>query len=601
MKILIATLTAGAVFLLARQVFAQVTFPTGAADRAASCSALKHFVSAQPSDSLVITEAILRPAGEAPAFGRGGPPPQGQTPANAGGRGGAQLIPENCEVLGKIAERDGANGQTYAIRFRLRLPTQWNGRFYFGGGGGLNGNIGPATGPLPGMRGQTAIELGYAVVGQDSGHDGATNVDAARGGQATFGFDAEARRNYGFASIGPVTTASKALINAYYGRPPQYSYFVGGSKGGQEAFMAVQRFSKDFDGVLAGYPGFRLANAAIGAVWDSQAFAAIARKTGAIDADGLPLINKAFTDADLALASDAILSACDALDGLKDGMVLHFAKCTTALVAPAFDKIRCRAAKADTCLSADQIAALRRVYGGARDVRGRPIYAGWAWDAGIGGRTPSGYFTGWRGWKLGSYESAANNAANIVLGGASSSAIMTSPPTAVANNSAAQTKYTMGVNVTRQAAASLVKWGSFRESAVDFMNADATNLSSFHAHGGKLLIYHGVSDPIFSITDTIAWLEAVNKVEKGNAGRFVRLFPVPGMNHGGGGPATDQIDLFTALVAWTENGRAPDTLVGTAGAGTNWPGRTRLLCPWPGMPHYAGGDAEKAESFRCVQ
>ncbi len=538
-----------------------------------------------------ITEAAYRPATEA------APPPQG-----ARGRGGppAGPMPEHCEVFGEMQRHMGPNNQSYVIRFHLRLPTAWNGRFVFQGGGGTNGNIGDAAGRLLGAQTRSAIELGYAVVSQDSGHDNAINNDPLRNGTSTFGFDDQARRNYGGASIGPVTKAAKAVIAANYGRVPDYSYYVGGSKGGQEAFMAAQRFGDLFDGVLAGYPGFRLATAgAVGEMWDDQAFAEVARKNGALDADGQPLINKAFSDEDLALVSGAILSACDALDGTTDGMVENFRDCTDARVYPQLAAITCKSAKSANCISSDQVAALKKVYGGARDANGKPLYASWPWDAGIGGKTANGYFGGWRQWKLGRYDADQNNAANITLAGASVSATFTSPPTPVPDNAAAYTKYAMGVNIENNDAMSKAKWGSFNESSIDFMNADAVDLAAFKAHNGKLLIYHGVSDPVFSINDTIAWWNAVDAFEKGRAADFVRLFPVPGMNHGGGGPSTDQIDLFSALVAWTEKGTAPDSLVGTAGAGTNWPGRTRLLCPYPLQPRFVSGDPEKAESFSC--
>jgi feruloyl esterase len=562
----------------------------------AACSALVTLGGAAMYDpSGVITSASFQPASQgttdAPAAGRGagrGAPPTGPLPAH-------------CEVLGELQRHNGPNGQSYAVKFRLRMPADWNGRFFFQGGGGSNGNIGQATGNLLGAQASTAINMGYSVVTQDSGHDNALNNDPMRGGTATFGFDDQARRNYGFASIGPVTRASKALIVAFYAKAPQYSYFVGSSKGGQEAFMAAQRFGEMFDGILAGYPGFRLATAgAVGEMWDDQAFGELAKKAGALDANGLPLINKTFTDADLALASDAILAACDTLDGTKDGMVENFRDCSNARVYPELAKVTCKAEKTDACLSADQAAALKKVYGGAKDFKGKQLYATWPWDAGIGGKAPNGYFTGWRQWKIGSYASEQNNASNITLAGSTVSTVFTSPPTEVPADPASLTKYVMSQDVEKFDAQSKAKWGSFNESSVDFMNADSTDLKSFTRHGGKLLIYHGVSDPVFSINDTIAWWNRVNAVEKGQAARFVRLFPVPGMNHGGGGPSTDQIDLFSALVAWTEKGRAPASLIATARATTNWPGRTRLLCPYPLQPRLnKNKDPEKAESFTC--
>lgn len=506
-------------------------------------------------------------------------------------------LPRHCELFGTLEQRTGANGQPYAIRFHMRLPVTWNGRFLFQGGGGINGLVGSAVGVLMGALPQTAINLGYTVVSQDSGHDLAVNADPKLQGPATFGWDAQARRNYGFASIGTVTKAAKTIINAYYGRMPRYSYFVGGSKGGQEGFMAAQRFGREFDGVLSGYPGFRLATAATaGEMWDNQAFAGVAR---AIGADGLPLLNKAFTDDDLALVSKAVLESCDDIDGLKDGMVFALGQCSTSRVRPALTRITCTTDKRPDCLLPVQIDALIRVQDGARDASGKPVYASWPWDAGIGGKAATGYFTGWRLWKLGQYAAPVNNGLNLILAPGSVSAVLTSPPTPVAADPTAMTRYALGIDVMKAEAATHVKWGAFDEAAVDFMNAQSLNLRTFTAHGGKLLVYHGASDPVFSINDTIAWLTAVDAHERGKAARFVRLFAVPGFSHGAGGPATDQADFFSALVAWTEQGVAPRTIVATAQAETAWPGRTRLLCPYPSFAHYAGGDPERAGSFTC--
>ena len=513
---------------------------------------------------------------------------------------GAPSLPDHCELFGQFQARQGANGQSYAIDFHMRLPAAWNGRFFFQGGGGSNGVVGNALGNLLAAQPGNALSLGYAVVSQDSGHDNAVNNDPARQGIVTFGWDPQARRNYGFASIGPVARVAKGLIRTYYGQAPRYSYYVGGSKGGQEAMMAAERFPDEFDAVLVGYPGFRLAYAgAVGQIWDAQAMAGAARALGRVDADGLPLINQAFSDEDLALVSRTVLDACDGLDGTVDGMVETFAACTTARVTPRLSVITCTGAKTDACLAPAQVAALRKVYGGARGGKGEALYSDWAWDAGVGGKTSQGYQQGWRSWKLGSFTAARNDGLAVMLGGPSASAVFTSPPTQVASDPAALTRYALGADVAENARKVRAKWGPFDESAADFMNADSTDLSRFVARGGKMLMFHGVSDPVFSIKDTIAWLSRVDAREHGRAARFVRLFAVPGMNHGGGGPSTDQIDAFSALVRWREEGVAPASLVGRARANTPWPGRTRLLCPYPQQPRRVGTDIESAASFRC--
>jgi hypothetical protein len=135
---------------------------------------------------------------------------------------------------------------------------------------------------------------------------------------------------------------------------------------------------------------------------------------------------------------------------------------------------------------------------------------------------------------------------------------------------------------------------------LDFMMASSTDLSAFKSRGGKMVIVHGVSDPVFSINDTIHWWNDVNKANNGAAAEFVRLFAVPGMNHCAGGPATDQFDAFTALVNWVEKSTAPTKIVATAGGATPWPGRTRPLCAYPQQARYNGsGSVDDAASFSC--
>jgi feruloyl esterase len=320
---------------------------------------------------------------------------------------------------------------------------------------------------------------------------------------------------------------------------------------------------------------------------------------GQLTPEGLPLAGKAFTDDDLLLVSGAVLKACDGLDGVEDGMVENLAACTGARVAIALDALACEGAKGPDCLLPVQLLAMHKVMDGPRSPGGRPLYSDWPWDPGIAARSAQGVSQGWRQWKMGPYAAPVNQGLTVALGGGSASAVFTSPPTPVADTPADLARYAFGVDVQANWAKTAVKWGSFNESAVDFMHADATDLTPFTKRGGKLLIYHGAADPVFSLNDTIAWVKAVDRRAGGHADAFLRLYAVPGMNHGGGGPATDQFAAFDALVAWREKGVAPGPLVATARASTPWPGRTRLLCPWPQQPHYAGGDKEKATSFRC--
>lgn len=549
------------------------------------CGGLTSLTSARfPNATTVIRTAVLKPP----------------SPATTG-RGATPALPEHCEVFGRMNERTGANGQRYAINFHMRLPTAWNGKFFFEGGGGSNGNIGTALGNLQGQQPTNALVLGYAVVSQDSGHDNAVNSDPKMNGGQTFGFDEQARLDFGYNSYDQVTQAAKALIGIYYGKAPERSYYVGCSEGGREAMMMSQRFPDYYDGILACSPGFKLPKAAIAEAWDSQAFAQVAKAEGLTDRNGQPFMNKTYTDEDLALLAGAVLAACDKLDGLADGMIANFRACTSAVVKPKLDALTCKGAKDAGCLTATQIAAIEKVNAGAVNSKGEALYADRPWDVGIGGKLGPAYNQGWRIWKLGMFNSPADSSIDATLGSGALSAIFTTPPTPVAAGGAAPVAYLLGFNFDTDAPKIYAESGTFAEPAWDFMMASSTDLSAFRKHGGKLILTHGVSDPVFSIDDDIAWLNEVNKVNKGKAADFVRLFAIPGMNHCAGGPATDRFDAFTALVDWVEKKTPPAKIVASAGPMTPWPGRTRPLCPYPGYAKYKGaGSIEDAANFVCA-
>jgi hypothetical protein len=520
-------------------------------------------------------------------------------------QGNAPALPEHCEVLGRLNDRTGVNGQHYAIRFHLRLPSAWNGGFFFEGGGGSNGNLGNAYGNLQGQQRTNALTLGYAVVSTDSGHDNAVNNDPQRSATVTFGFDPQARIDFGYNSYDQVTRTAKALIQAYYGRAPQRSYYVGCSEGGREAMMMSQRFPAYFDGILACSPGFQLPKAAVfGEAGAAQAYGALAKSMGVYDRFGQPLLNKTFTDEDLDLAASAILAACDALDGLTDGIIDDFPHCTTETVSSKLSAATCKGPKRNSCLSAGQVAALEKVMGGTKNSKGELLYGDWAWDRGIGGKNgdasnPS-FYQGWRGWKLGPYDAPQNAAISVNLGGFAVASLFTTPPTAVAAANGGPIAHLMGIDFDREAAKVYATSGEYSQSAWDFMMASSTDLSSFKNRGGKLVIVHGVSDPIFSVQEIVNWWNQVNAANNGAASDFARLFAVPGMNHCGGGPATDQFDAFGALVNWVEKSSAPDSITATAGNASPWPGRTRPLCSYPKQARYKGsGSIEDAGNFVC--
>jgi hypothetical protein len=364
--------------------------------------------------------------------------------------------------------------------------------------------------------------------------------------------------------------------------------------------MMSQRFAAHFDGILSCAPGFRLPQAALAALADSQAFAAVARQGDLWDPLGLPLLNKTFTDEDLLLVSNTVLRVCDGLDGLTDGIIDNFPACTTTLTAPALRALTCQGAKHATCLSAAQIDALVTVFSPTVTTGGDTIYPARVWDAGIGGRVGGTYNQGWRVWKIGAFASDTNSALDATLSATATAAIFMTPPVQIATTDGDQVAFALSLDLARAYRALAATSPPYAESALEFMKADSTDLSAFNARGGKLLIVHGVSDPVFSIADTIDWWNDLNAVQGGAAADFVRLFAVPGMNHCAGGPATDQFDAFSALVDWVEKGVAPDRIVATARPTTPWPGRTRPLCPYPAQARYTGsGSIEDARNFAC--
>jgi len=508
-------------------------------------------------------------------------------------------LPEHCEVMGRLHTRTGVDGQHYAIQFHMRLPlpTNWNGRFLFQGGGGSDGAVGDAIGAIgPGMP--SALARGFAVLSQDSGHDNRTNNDPAHQGTIAFAFDPQARRDHAYASLDVTARTGKAIVKAFYGRAPDRSYFFGCSEGGREGMVFAQRFPDLFDGIVASAPGFALPKAAIAEAWDTQAFAELAKRMELVDSAGVPILARTFSDTALAVVADAVLAACDADDGVADGMVGDYRACTTKRVEAALAERTCR--EATGCLSGDQVATLLRVFGGPRNGAGEALYSDWAWDAGIGGRIGDRYQQGWRIWKIGGFPPSPVPSLNVVLGAPSLAAVFTTPPTPLRNDPRVLLGYALGFDMDRDAPKIFAHDATFTESSWDAVGAKSTDLSAFRRHGGKLIVPHGLSDPVFSAHDTMKWWDAVNAASGGKAAEFVRVFPVPGMAHCAGGPATDMYDCLTAIVDWVEKGKAPDRILARAGASTPWPNRTRPLCPYPMVARYAGaGSVDSASSFVC--
>jgi len=485
-----------------------------------------------PGFALEITRAEWHPAGKSPAQ----PGPAGMAPVE---------LPAHCRIDGMLDRRTGREGAAYGIGFALALPDAWNGRFLQQGGGGLNGTVGMPLGAVA-AGGRSALARGFAVASTDTGH---------RSGNGAFdaGFmqDQQAALDFAYAAVGRVAALSKLLIAQYYGAPADRSYFTGCSTGGREGMLMAQRYPTYFDGIVSGAPAMRTGHSNLAL----RSMAVTYNRIAPRDAQGKPLTAQALSDGDRKLVLDGLRAACDAKDGLADGMISDPVGCT-------FDPeaLRCAldAAKGDGCLTGQQAAAIKKAFAGPKDSKGNQVYPGFLYDTGI--------------------------AEGRGIPGVLRSPSPPGPPI-----------QSLEMDVDREARAV-----DTDPQAILTDTWSWTNLNTFSGRGGKLLFFHGVSDPWFSALDTVDYYERVGR-DNGGPGEvrnWSRLFLSPGMGHCSGGElALDSFDLLSAVVDWVEKGVAPDAVPAT---GQSRPGRSRPLCPYPQHAHYKGrGDPEAASSFEC--
>ncbi len=464
----------------------------------------------------------------------------GTTEPNPYGPGHSAPLPAYCRVEGVINHRIGIGGEEFGIHFALAMPDKWNGDFLMQGGGGGNGVVFPplaltAAGDTPGLV------RGFAVVSTDTGH-------TSHRGPFDFDFmkDQQAYLDFAYLANAQVASLAKQVIAQYYGKPAAYSYFAGCSTGGREGMIVSQRYPGTFDGIISGDPAMRtgLSNLAIGK-WIPVAFNQIAPK----DAEGKPIVAQAITDADRKLIIDSLLKQCDAKDGVADGMISDPLACDFDPAA-----LTCKEGKTlDSCLTPDKVAAVKKAMGGPKTTGGIQAYPGFLYDTGIAADSP-------------------------IRGILSPGAGIFGPATTA-----------MEVDVEKEALA----------DAQPLVDSMSVNLTTFAAHGAKLIFYHGDSDPWFSPLDTFDYYKDMAAANGGfeAVSKWSQFYFVPGMGHCGGGPGLDQFDFLGAMVNWVEKGIVPRSVLAT---GKAYPGRSRPLCPYPKHAHYKGrGDTEDANNFEC--
>lgn len=477
---------------------------------------------------------------------------------------GRPIIGGFCKILGGISPIDPS---APPIHFEINLPSTWNGKAVQLGGGFFDGTLvtglGSTVGAKPGSP--SPIVQGYVTLGSDSGHEGKAVDDAS------FAQNPESLRNFAGDQIKKTHDVAMALMQARYGKAPDHFYFVGGSQGGHEALIAAQRFGKDYDGAVSVFPAYNLT--ALHLASNAIAKAGYANGgAGWLSAGRLKMLHQ------------AVLDACDGLDGLKDAIVSNVAACRRIFTVDTVrSKLRCPDGvdAGEGCLSDAQIRTVEVVDSpfvlkfalkdGARSFPRWPLLEG------------ATFFDGFGESKTPSRPGGENDSMLYRISDASIRYILTNDPAMNTLNAFNP------VDHRKQIVA-----------ASELLDSTETNLDSFHANHGKLMLVHGSADESVTPYNTVAYYDRLLKrYGPGPLKAFARFYLVPGYGHYSG-VFNARWDPLDVLDAWVVKGEAPDTLV--AVDGNKGPERSRPMCVYPGWPMYKGaGNSNSASSFRCAQ
>ncbi len=453
-------------------------------------------------------------------------------------------LPNYCEVQATIKPVRGSNvGVVY------RFPSVWNGKLYAVGGGGFAGNMSVEAV-------SAALKKGYATASNDLGHESANSLDANFAVESPGKANEDAITDFGYRATNVTVKLAKQIIIEHYGKNPIKSYFEGCSTGGRQGLAEMQRYAEDFDGVIAGAPVY---NALVytNSVYRVQAFHA--KPESNLMPEHVPLISK------------AVMEACDAKDGIKDGILSDPRQCKWD---PA--ELLCKAGQSGAqCLSQSQVDTVRKVYDGLKGADGKwramPLMRGGEID--------------WVTRMIGTPEMPRG--LNAVLGSPFVSHLVKNDP-----------KYDIMSFDPDKGVEEIQK--SFAGDRVLQENPD---ISRFTRRGGKLILWHGFNDPGPSPLSTIEYYEKVVEAigsgadKAADAQKSARLFLAPGVGHCRGGVGPDQFDMLSALEAWSEKNEAPERIIATK-AGSNL---MRPLCPYPKLAKYKGdGDSNDPANFTCA-
>ena len=442
-------------------------------------------------------------------------------------------LPPFCRVSGTISPVPDS-----VIGFEVWMPTSnWNHRFLEVGNGGFSG--------APWIHFMAAaIRDGYATASTDTGHHGDDSDGSFALGHPEKVID------FGYRSEHETAVKAKAIIAAFYGEPQKRAYWEGCSSGGKQGLMEAQRYPDDFDGIIAGAPANNWERLTASSIWIEQA-------THFTPSSSLPKEK-------LAILHQAALDACDASDGVKDGVIRDTLTCH-------FDPAvtQCKSADTDACLSPEQVEAARKIYAGPVNPRTHEkIFPG----------LEPGSEISWYAFATPVFPIGASHFRYIVFKDPKWAPITLNFDSDIA-------------------IAEKVDGGT--------LTATNPNLKPFFAHGGKLILYHGLSDGLIAPQNTINYYNAVLKATGPAAAASTRLYLAPGMGHCYGGDGPSDFDLDTPLAAWVEDNKAPGPILALhfpANAPPSKPDRSRPLCPYPQVAKYKGsGSTDDAASFACAK
>jgi tannase/feruloyl esterase len=434
----------------------------------------------------------------------------------------------HCRVTGVIGTE---------IRFSLLLPDMWNGKFMMGGGGGYVGSLD--------NQAQGSVNLGYATAGTDTGHQGGlTDASWALN-------NLERQVNFGYLAVHRTAEVSKALIRSYYGANESRSYFSGCSNGGRQALMEAQRFPNDFDGIVAGAPALDFVGIAAQFVKDIQAvFPSPANVTPLFPLDTLKAVET------------QIVEACDAVDGVKDGLMEDPRRCKVDVSAL-------------TGVSDAQRTALKKVYAETRG-KADTIYP--AQPFGGEGET-----AGWGTWITGTGKPLTPQGPSLRFAFGTQFFkffVFNNPDWDYAQYDVSNARKDGALTAT-------------------VLNATSPDLNSFKGLRRKLIVWHGWSDPALTALGSINYYEQV-QARDSTLRDYFRMFMMPGVLHCAGGPGPDTADWISTIVDWVEKGQPPDRVIARKVAAGGAATRSRPLCPYPQRAEYKGsGSIDDAASFVC--